>query len=117
MENGKITPNDALNTENPMIAKAKQQLNSMVLNDLERKYYETQQKANLEHNYEREEIEAEWDEIATEREELEKEKAQFENERFEIVRKLIQTGSDNDFIINITGFSEKIKKKLRKEMQ
>ena len=48
--------------------------------------------------------------------EIEKKTQEIENERFAIVRKLIQAGSDNEFITDITGFSEKIIEKLRKEM-
>ncbi len=116
MESEKSTPNDALSTEHPMIAKAKQQLNSMVLNDLEREYYEAQLKANLDHNSELEEMESRWEEIETEREELEKEKAQFETEKFEIVRRLFNMGANDKFVANIMAYSEEKVEKLRKEM-
>ena len=116
MENEKTTPNDAPNTEDTMIEKAKKQLNSMVLNDLEREYYEAQQKANLDHYSALDEMETKRKKIKTERKKLEKEKAQFEAEKIAIVRKLLQASFDNEFIANITGFSEEQIEKLRQEM-
>ncbi len=123
--------------ESPLVAKAREKLRVMALSLEERVYYEGQQKAILDHNAavhyverikrklvkkeaeistKEAEVDARKAEVDAEKVELEKKAQEIENERFEIVRKLIKTGSDNEFIANITGFSEEIIEKLRKEM-
>ena len=109
--------NEKIMQENLMIAKAKKQLNSMVLNDLEREYYERQKKAISEHRAELKEIESKWREIEDERENLEIEKAQFETEKLTIVKKLLETGANNEFISLVTQISEEEIEKLRKKLQ
>ena len=123
--------------ESPLVAKAREKLRVMALSQEERVYYEGQQKAILDHNAavhyverikrklvkkeaeigaKEAEVDARKAEVDAEKAELEKKTKEVENERFAIVRKLLQAGFDNEFIANITGFSEEQIEKLRQEM-
>ncbi len=139
-----------LDVNDPLVAKAREQLRIMDFNFEEQEYYEAQQKMILDHNAVVEQLEKEKAEIDTQKAEIDTQKAEidtqkaeidtqkaeieqkaqflsnqeqelerknkeFEVKNLEIVKRLLQTDSNNEFIALVTGFSEDEIERIRKK--
>ena len=139
-----------LDADDPLVAKAREQLRKMDFNFEEQEYYEAQQKMILDHNAVVEQLEREKAEIDTQKAEIDTQKAEieqkaleteqkaleteqkaqfltkqeqelerknkeFEAKNLEIVKRLLKTDSNNEFIALVTGLSEDEIEKIRKK--
>jgi predicted transposase/invertase (TIGR01784 family) len=103
------------------IRKAAQRLDTMYLDEQERNYYESQQKFWLDQNsFMKETIEKAVQEAVEKAKQELRVEAMEEAERkkqIEIAKKMILAGSENNFIVQITGLTPEQIETLRKEIE